>query len=118
MPLYAGFTGSSYTSQSPIADAERTVNWYVEFLESQYGKSRQVMYPTPGFQSFLTTTDTGGRALSTVNGRPFGGMGAGVYEFFATQTSSPYGSGGEDNKQTQNTFNRIFGEQAPFFSGK
>src|SRR5260221_5222069 len=75
------------------------------------------MYPTRGFQSFLTTTDTGGRALATVNGRTFGVMGAGVYEFFATQTSSRYGSVVQDNNQAQITFNGIVGNQALFSSG-
>jgi hypothetical protein len=117
MALYNGFTGSSYTSQSPIADAERTVNWYLEILESQYGKSRQVMYPTPGFQSFLSTTDVGGRALATMNGRTFGVMGAGVYEVFTTQTSSRYGSVVQDNNPAQIAFNGIVGNQALFSSG-
>ena len=45
------FVGPSYTSQSPAADDERTLNWYQERLEAA-GKSVYALYPTPGLLSY------------------------------------------------------------------
>jgi hypothetical protein len=83
---YPGFIGSSYQSQSPIADVERTMNLYIEQLESAGAKARLALYPTPGFQRFITAgqiTDVNTRALFAENGRAFAVVGAGFYELFA-----------------------------------
>lgn len=53
---YEGFVGGSYTSQSPNADAQRTMNWYLEKIESGEGKFRQALYPTPGLKVFSVPT--------------------------------------------------------------
>lgn len=47
-----GFVGPSYSSQSLNADAQKTLNWYVEQIESGQGKSAMAMYPTPGLALF------------------------------------------------------------------
>ena len=44
--------GGSYTSQSVNADAQKTVNLYVERIESGDGVSDAVLYPTPGLKKF------------------------------------------------------------------
>ncbi len=51
--------GSSYSSQSPNADSEMTMNWYQENMESSGAKSAAVLYPTPGLATFCTVTDHG-----------------------------------------------------------
>jgi hypothetical protein len=52
MAAYPSFCGPSYTSQSPIADAEMCMNLYPEQMESQGAANKTVLYPTPGVQSF------------------------------------------------------------------
>ena len=44
-------------SQAITADAERTVNWYPEVLESAGAKTQAALYPTPGVQAYTTLTD-------------------------------------------------------------
>lgn len=68
---YPSFVGSSYRSQSPIADTEALVNWYVEQIESPGAKSQSALYPTPGLNELLTLGVSGTRALYAVNGRAF-----------------------------------------------
>lgn len=83
---YPGFIGGSYTSQSVVTDAERTMNWYVERSESENAPNRLSLYPCPGYQSFLTAgqvTDIGWRALKVAGSRVFGIVGTGFYEIFA-----------------------------------
>lgn len=46
--------GPSYSSQSLLADCQRTVNLYPEAIESQAGKSAFALYPTPGKKLFAT----------------------------------------------------------------
>jgi hypothetical protein len=58
--IYPSFCGPSYASQSPIADAELCLNWYPEQMESPGASSRQVLYPRPGLQAFVTSP-TGSR---------------------------------------------------------
>ena len=47
-----GLIGPSYSSQSVIADCQRTMNWYPESIESGQGKSQLALYPTPGLALF------------------------------------------------------------------
>ncbi|HYE88055.1 MAG TPA: hypothetical protein VEA16_16950, partial [Vicinamibacterales bacterium] len=77
---YPGFCGGSYVSQSPIAANERTVNFYVERLELPTGKSRDVLYPSPGVESLATASTTGGRAHFAQDGREFCVIGPTFYE--------------------------------------
>lgn len=51
---FEGFISGSYQSRSLTADNQRCVNLYPEALESGSGKSRVVLYRTPGLQ-FLHT---------------------------------------------------------------
>lgn len=53
---YRGFCGPSYTSQSPIADAELCLNFYTEKMESEGAAAKQVLYPTPGVIVYVTAT--------------------------------------------------------------
>jgi len=43
--------GPTYQSKSVAAECQRTINWYVEAMESQQGKAPAVLYPTPGLRA-------------------------------------------------------------------
>ena len=60
-----GFVGPSYASQSLNADAQRTLNWYVEQIESGQGKSAMALYPTPGLAVFCPL---GGSSANNLRG--------------------------------------------------
>jgi len=88
MPLFPAFIGPAYTSQSPIADAEALVNWYVEALdrEAPSAAAPVVLYPTPGFSAFATLPGGNARGLFSQNDRTFAVGGAALYELGADGT--------------------------------
>lgn len=63
MAVLKGFTGGSYTSQSMLANAERSVNFYTETVESPYGLTKVANYPTPGLTLFSTLPQTPVRGI-------------------------------------------------------
>lgn len=89
---YQNFIGPSYRSQSAVADAERCLNYYVEFMEAAGAKGRMALYPTPGVDLFASTTDSPGRAFKNVNGRVFAVIGPTLYEVFSTGTTTNRGT--------------------------
>src|SRR3989442_463029 len=113
---WPGIIGTTDLSQSPIADAERTVNWYLEPLPT-HGKNAAALYPTPGGQMFLTVSDIGARGLLTINARTFAVIATGVYELFATNTSTKYGTVTQDNNLATLTTNGATGAQLFLTSG-
>jgi len=79
--------GPTYQSQSLVADCQLTCNWYVEFIESQRGKSAMALYPTPGTSLFATIPGGGpSRAKLEINGRCFEVSGPNFVELFANGT--------------------------------
>jgi hypothetical protein len=54
---YPAFINGSYQSQSYAADNERTVNFFLELMESGGSATRAALYPTPGFSQFGPTPD-------------------------------------------------------------
>lgn len=116
MAPYRGFIGVSDTSQSLTADAEDLINWYYVSLP-QNAKSRAALYPSPGFSLWQSTSDIGGRALFTENGRTFAVMGSGAYEFFQNATSSRLFTVTQDSNPAQIVTNGAVGAQALFSSG-
>jgi len=86
VPAFPPFIGGSYQSQSPIADQERSINWYPEIMEVEGATSRASLYPTPGVETFATVADVGGRAMLGVTDigveRCFGVLGSTLYEFY------------------------------------
>jgi hypothetical protein len=74
-----GFVGPIYASQSLNADAQRTVNWYPESIESGLGKGAYALYPTPGLAPFATlvagSPPGGVRGAIAINGRAFFAVG-------------------------------------------
>lgn len=113
---YAGFIGGSDVSQTPIADAERTVNWYMEALPAN-AKNKYALYPTPGQSPFLSVSDTGGRALFSMNDRTFAVMGPTLYELFATATKINRGTVAQDNNPATISYNGPAGGQLFITSG-
>lgn len=110
---YRGFTSGSYVSQSLTADNEQTINWYPERIESPYGKTKEALYPTPGFSTFSTVQDVSGRALATMNDRTLGIIGPGVYSVNADgSTTRNAVSVAQDSSPAQITFNGVVGNQA------
>ena len=45
--------GPSYTNQSLNADAQSTMNWYPEAVESGDGNAQVILLPTPGLKKFV-----------------------------------------------------------------
>ena len=105
-----GLIGSSYTSQSPIADCQRTVNWYAEAIESQMGASPMALYPTPGLAVFATIA-TPVRGILEINGRLFAVGGANFYEISALGSPTNYGSVGNDLQPVTMATNGTLGNQ-------
>ncbi len=52
---FPGFINGSYVSQSQFADCERTVNLYVEVMESSGATTKAALYPFPGVLQFGDT---------------------------------------------------------------
>lgn len=48
-----GLVGPSYTNQALSADAQQTINWYVEVDESGAGNAPVILLPTPGLKPFV-----------------------------------------------------------------
>jgi hypothetical protein len=99
MPRYDEFCGGSYTSQSPVTDAERTVNWYQELSESKGATSQQSLYPTPGFNLFCRFPAIGCRASfsmgtggTSISGRTFEIYGGTLFEVFTDGTFTNRGT--------------------------
>lgn len=118
---YGGFVGPSYLSQSPVADCEQLMNWYVELLETPYGRSRSALYPTPGYRPFVGVTqgitDVECRAGFEMNGRCFTVVGKGFYEVFQNQTVILRGTVLEDQFQATISSNGSAGNQLLITSG-
>lgn len=120
MPVYPGFVGPSYLSQSPVADCEQLMNWYPELLETPYGRSRSALYPTPGFRRLFgapEVMDTNCRAGFEMNGRSFTVIGGGFYETFANNTVVRHGDVAQDQYLATISSNGTAGNQLLITSG-
>jgi hypothetical protein len=77
---YPGIIGGSDTTQSPIANGEFTMNFYVERLQSPNATTQFALYPTPGVDAMSTHTGSPGRAHFFEDGREFAVIGNSVVE--------------------------------------
>ena len=116
MAKYPGFIGVTDRTQSVTANPERTVNLYYE-SQARNAKNQATLYPSPGFRTWLTATDIGGRALFTENGRTYGVLGGGYYEVFRTATATRYAMVAQDSNPAQIVTNGATGAQAFITSG-
>lgn len=85
---YPSWIGGSYRSQAFTADAERTVNWYVEKMEQRGPTTKGALYPTPGVTLLTTATSGPGRAHFAEAGREFIVAGVYFFEFGSDSTIS------------------------------
>lgn len=61
MPTYPGFIGGSSVAHSEWASGERTVNYYVERMDSATSPFPLALYPSPGMESVAEATSSPGR---------------------------------------------------------
>jgi hypothetical protein len=93
-----GFVGGIYQPQSPLADAELSINFYPEQVESQNGRTAWALYPTAGLSLFVTLPAGIPRGFCTVSGRTFVVGGTTLYEVNgANQIIGTYGPGANNN---------------------
>jgi len=57
------FVGGSYTLRSLPVDAQRTINFYVETVESKSGKTPTVLLGTPGLKLFTAISLPAGMGI-------------------------------------------------------
>lgn len=105
-----GLINGSYLSQSPIADCQRTVNWYPEQIESQMGASAMALYPTPGLTVFATIARPV-RGEIEINGRCFAVGGSNFYEVLASGSTTLIGNVGNDLQPVTMATNGTLGNQ-------
>lgn len=103
--------GSSYQSMSIAADCQKTVNLYVEQIESGAGKSRQALYPTPGLRLFATLPDVMVRGLFESQGRVYAVAGGSLCELHADGTSTVLGAVVNDGQRASMRTNGLQGHQ-------
>jgi hypothetical protein len=106
--IFDGFVGPSSTLHSVNADAERTINLYLEIPDGgAKAKSQAQLKGTPGLRPFLaavggvagnTLAESPVRALWHEDGRCFAIAGGKLYELFANQTATSRGSVANDTR--------------------
>lgn len=119
MPRFTGFINGSYTAQSTILDAEDTINLYPEKAQGQAAQSEGALMPAPGFQAWAAASggDVGGRGFAYANGRLFGVVGGGFYEFDANGGSNRRGGVNFDGNLAQFAYNGLVGGQLGISAG-
>jgi hypothetical protein len=117
MSQFPLFVGGAYTSQSPIADDEQLMNWYVEVMESPGAVTRATLYPTPGFSAFSATDSSGGRAMFALNGRCFAIVNVTLYEITSDGTATVRGTVATDGFPATICGNGDAGEELFITSG-
>lgn len=116
MPRLEGFIGPSATSLSPIANDERTVNFYLEPLP-RAGKNQAALYPSPGFSSFASVSPVGTRGLYEMNGTCLGVVAGTAYTIPSVGTPSSIGTVTNDGNPAQLVSNGAVGAQFLIASG-
>ncbi len=118
--LVPNFVGPSYTSQSPNADAELCMNWYVENLESAGAKVPQALYPCPGFETFAEVVQSPVRGMFATGGltnRLFAVIGFKIYEIDSGGTATDRGTVAFDGYPATFATNSAAGDQMMITSG-
>lgn len=90
--FYKNFVGASYPSQSPIADQEELINFYVEQMESPGASSRFALYPTPGVTALNTALSSPGKGHIFIDGREFAVIGTSLVEINISGTITVRGT--------------------------
>lgn len=111
MPKYPGFIGSSFTSQSVVADAELTINKYLESVKNDSGHQASSLITTPGFSAWTNVPVVGTRAMRVANGRLFAVIAGTLYEFTAAKVATNWGAIAQDANPATISFNTVAGNQ-------
>jgi hypothetical protein len=87
-----------------LADNQRTLNWFLETIESGDGKTAGALYPFPGLSIFSALPDfpvRGGIEITPPGGasRTFKVAGGSLYEIFSDGTFTKRGSVANDGKK-------------------
>lgn len=117
MPRFPGFLWGSGETQSVIADAERTMNWYLETAQSKNAKSPMALFPTPGYQVDYQLPDAVGRGSCNAGGRTFFVLGATLFEIEADGTFTARGTVAIDQYPARLFYNGQVGGQIGISSG-
>jgi hypothetical protein len=116
--MYPGFCGQSDAQRSPLADRERTMNWYPVRVAARNAPTQVVLYPTPGQTPWITTTDVGTRAITgEIEGRVFAIIGDSLWELFDSGSATERGTVKQDNELATISYNGITGRQLFITSG-
>jgi hypothetical protein len=107
---YPRFIGGSSKGQTVIASAERTVNFYPE-------TEMPALYPTPGYRTFGTTTQIGGREIAFAEGRGFAIIGNRLFEYDSAGTITDRGTVAVDESLAQIAYNGQAARQLGISSG-
>lgn len=117
MPRFPAFIGATGLAQSTIADAEATMNWYVERAQQPQATSPQSLFPSPGFNPLTTVSDVVGRGACNANGRIFAAIGNSLYELLTSTTWKNWGMLAIDANPAQLFYNGVVGGQVGIASG-
>jgi len=114
---FPNFTGPSNVAQSPIADAERTVNYYVERTSQPGEKAKMDLYPTPGVSTIATATQSPGRGAFEAAGRCFLVIGVTFYELTEALALVSWGTVAVNENPATMAYNGDGGRQVFITSG-
>lgn len=92
MPSF-GLVGPTYSLSSPNLDSQRSINLFVEAIESGSGKSKVALRGTPGLHTWATLPTAPVRALWAGEDRLFAVGGDKVYEVSSSGTATDIGGG-------------------------
>lgn len=112
-----GFCGGSYVSQSPLASAERSINWYPETNQTEQALSKVSLYPTPGLELFCTLPEGPVRGIFGQSGRCLAVGGRHLYDISSTGTVTDRGTMNFDSSIATMTTNGDGGDQLFVVSG-
>jgi hypothetical protein len=113
---YPGFIGGSARVRSRTANAERTVNWYLEQTPGT-PKAPSWLVPTPCVRPFAELGNGPIRALFAQDGRCFAVSGASFYEVFASGNATLRGTATADGRPATISSNGANGDQLFVTSG-
>lgn len=114
MAKFPGFIGPTYTVRSPIAGADRTVNWY---LERQEVTGQPWFVPTPGLDAWLPVGTGPVRGMYFLNRRAWVVSGASFFEIFPNQQAILRGFVTNDGNPATIVSNGTAGNQVFIVSG-
>ncbi len=112
-----GFVGPSHTLASPLADVERTINFFTERTEPGNGKTPAYLRGTPGLRPSLSCGDTPLRGIFYQDGRGFAVAGERFVELFENGLVINHGPVNDDGLPASFASNGSAGEQVLCIAG-